>query len=165
MNIKVNITGKPYTGKTVTFTAPCDCASVTDGLSINGEIYTVCDAMGNCVTGKGGAWASGAQISVVLDCENKKAFIQSTGTGAYRESRITATLLAANWTGNTYSFETEYPHASHNISIEVAPTATAEQFEAFGAAMICGSVDSNVATAIGDVPTVDIPILVKVVKK
>lgn len=76
-----------------------------------------------------------------------------------------ATMLASGWNNNTYSFEAAYPNDSYNISIEVAPTATAEQFEAFGAAMICGSADSNVATALGDVPTVDIPIIVEVVAK
>ena len=76
-NIKVNTPAAPRSGQIVTFTAVCDCASVTDGLIINGETYTVCDAMGECVTGKGGAWCAGAQISVVLDCENKKAYIQN----------------------------------------------------------------------------------------
>lgn len=75
------------------------------------------------------------------------------------------TMLAASWADNTYSFEEDYPHADYDISIEVAHTATAEQFEAFGAAMICGSADSNVATVLGDVPTVDIPIIVKAVRK
>ena len=78
---------------------------------------------------------------------------------------VTAAMLASGWSGNTYSFESTYPKASNDISIEVAPTATAEQFEAFGGAMICGSADSNVATAVGDVPTIDIPIIIKVVKK
>lgn len=75
------------------------------------------------------------------------------------------TMLASGWSGNTYSFESSYPSASYDIGIEVAPTATAEQFEAFGGAMICGSSNSNVATALGEVPTVDIPVLVKVVEK
>ena len=78
---------------------------------------------------------------------------------------VAATMLASGWSSNTYSFEETYPHASYNISIEVAPTATAEQFEAFGGAMICGSADSNIATALGDVPTMDIPIIIKVVAK
>ena len=76
-----------------------------------------------------------------------------------------ATMTASAWSGNTYSFEATYPKDSYDISIEVAPTATAEQFEAFGGAMICGSADSNIATAIGDVPTIDIPIIIKVVAK
>lgn len=74
-------------------------------------------------------------------------------------------MLASFWTGNTYSFEAAYPKDSYDISVEVAPSATAEQFEAFGSAMICGSADSNVATALGDAPTVDIPIIIKAVRK
>ena len=74
-------------------------------------------------------------------------------------------MLAALWDGKTYSFEGKYPFAQYDITVEVAPTATAEQFEAFGAAMICGSADRNIATALGDVPTVDIPIIVKAVRK
>lgn len=77
-NIKLNLPAAPFTGQIVTFPAPCGCDKVTDGLSINGVIYTVVDAMGNCVTGKGGAWSSGALVSVVLDCEGKKAYLQST---------------------------------------------------------------------------------------
>lgn len=80
-------------------------------------------------------------------------------------SYATSTMLASSWSGNLYSFEKEYPNNEYDLSIEVAPTATVEQFEAFGEAMICGSHDSNVATAIGDVPTVDIPIIIKAVRK
>lgn len=75
------------------------------------------------------------------------------------------TMFAGNWSGNEYFFEGDFPSDQYDISIEVAPTATAEQFEAFGGAMICGSADSNVATAIGDVPTVDIPVIIKAVRK
>lgn len=76
-NIKLTLPAAPFTGQIVTFPAPCGCDEVTDGLSINGEIYTVVDAMGECITGKGGAWCEGAQVSVALDCENKKAYIQN----------------------------------------------------------------------------------------
>ena len=80
-NIKLNLPAEPFSGQIVTFTAPCNCDEVSDGLVINGETYTVCDAMGECVTGKGGAWCAGAQISVVLDCESKKAYIQNAAGG------------------------------------------------------------------------------------
>lgn len=81
-NIKLNLPGAPFTGQLVTFPAPCGCDEVTDGLSINGEIYTIVDAMGNCVTGAGGTWCSGAQVSVALDVENKKAYLQNHTQGA-----------------------------------------------------------------------------------
>lgn len=76
-NIKLTLPGEPFTKQIVTFTAPCDCDKVTDGIVINGTTYTICDAMGNKVTGTGGVWCSGAQISVILDCENKKAYLQN----------------------------------------------------------------------------------------
>lgn len=78
---------------------------------------------------------------------------------------VESVMISSGWSGNTYSFEGAYPHSKYDISIEVSPTATAEQFEAFGGAMICGSADSNIATALGDVPAVDIPIIIKVVAK
>ena len=97
------------------------------------------------------------------DPDTGEVFIVGVPKGA--EVYVETTMLASAWQENKYSFEAEYPHEQYNISIEVAPTATAEQFEAFGAAMICGNATSNVATAIGDVPTVDIHIIVKAVKK
>lgn len=94
-NIKVNITGAAITGKVVTFTAPCDCDKVTDGIVINGKTYTICDAMGNKIPGTGGVWCSGAQISVVLDCENKKAYLQNgTPTGFVSKSGDTMNVGA-----------------------------------------------------------------------
>lgn len=75
------------------------------------------------------------------------------------------TMSASKWSNNQYSFESTYPKESYDISIEVAPTATVEQFEAFGEAMICGSHNSNVAKALNGAPTVDIPVIVKVVAK
>lgn len=99
--------------------------------------------------------------------ENVRIWIDTDEEGESSEGTkfVTDIMLSANWQENTYSFEETYPNEDYNISVEVSPTATVEQFEAFCAAMICGSADSNVATAIGDVPTVDIPIIIKVVGK
>lgn len=78
---------------------------------------------------------------------------------------VASTMLASGWTGNTYSFEADYPHEQYNIEVAVADTATAEQFDAAGAAKMGSSATRNVFTARGDVPTVDIPVIVKAVKK
>lgn len=73
--IKLEFDAKPFTGQIVTFVAPCSCEEVTDGLVINGNTYTIVDAMGAAI--KAGAWCSGALVAVALDTANKKAYIQN----------------------------------------------------------------------------------------
>ena len=77
------------------------------------------------------------------------------------------TLLASSWdsTAKTYSFESIYPNASYDIEIALDSTATAEQAEAFNGAQIVGSATSNIIKAYNDVPTVNIPVIIKVVRK
>ena len=77
------------------------------------------------------------------------------------------TLSASNWdsTAKTYSFEADYPVATYDIEISLDSTATTEQAEAFNGAQIVGSVTSNIIKAYGDVPTIDIPVILKVVTK
>ena len=66
----------PVTGKQVTFKAPCDC-SIVECIEIDGVDYTVVDTMGNVVTGSpaGGTWSAGAKVSVILDVDDRKAYL------------------------------------------------------------------------------------------
>ncbi len=77
------------------------------------------------------------------------------------------TLLASGWNAaeKTYSFEGTYPFSQYNIRIERSKLATEEQREALSAADIVGDSASNVYTACGDVPTIDIPVIIGVVRK
>lgn len=68
---------KVETGLQINFNAPCDCGAVND-LSIGGNIYTVVDALGQVVTGKENTWVTGAQVSVALNAETKKAYLKNT---------------------------------------------------------------------------------------
>ena len=77
----------------------------------------------------------------------------------------TATLLASGWSNGTYSFETDYPKATYDLEIALDSTATTSQAEAFNGAQIAGSATSNIIKAYGIVPTVDIPVILKVVNK
>lgn len=58
----------------VTFKPGCD-SSVVDSITINGDVYTIQDSLGNVVTGNTGMWINGATISVALDTTNKAAYI------------------------------------------------------------------------------------------
>lgn len=77
----------------------------------------------------------------------------------------TSTMLASRWSNGTYSFENSYPVANYDIEIALDSTATINQAEAFNGAQIVGSATNNIAKAYGIVPTIDIPIIVKVVVK
>lgn len=86
---------------------------------------------------------------------------------AVKESRavVSSTLTASKWQGNTYSFETEYPHAQYDIAIELGENATLEQAYAFADACLKGSIGTQVITALDIVPKIDIPITIEVLKK
>lgn len=86
---------------------------------------------------------------------------------ALKPTITTVSLLASNWdsSSKTYSLESEYPNANYDIEVALDSTATTAQAEAFNGAQIVGSATSNIVKAYGDVPTIDIPIILKVVKK
>ena len=77
----------------------------------------------------------------------------------------TGTLVAGNWNGSTYSFETQYPSTTYDVEIEPGQTCTEAQLSAWTRAKLVGSANSNVCTAVGEVPAVDIPIIIKAVVK
>jgi hypothetical protein len=51
------------------------------------------------------------------------------------------------------------------MEIEPGSTCTEAQLNAWTRAKLVGSASSNVVTAVGEVPSVDIPIIIKVVVK
>lgn len=69
-------------GRQIVFKAPCDCAGVT-GLVINNNVYDLVDANNNILSSVNtSAFKAGAMISVVLDVDNYKAYVQGASSGA-----------------------------------------------------------------------------------
>ncbi len=107
----------------------------------------------------------------VTDAEKNVWSSKSDFSGEYKDltnkpTVSTATLLASDWYSTClYSFEIDYPSSNYDIEIALDSTATSEQAEAFNGAQIVGSATSNIMKAYGIVPTVDIPIVLKVVRK
>ena len=82
---------------------------------------------------------------------------------ATKPTITTSTLTAASWNSNakTYSFESQYSKDTYNIEIDFdGDNGTAEQYSAYCSAQIVGSTTTNIIKALGDVPTVDIPIII-----
>lgn len=111
------------------------------------------------------SWGTGDGTAVITT-ESIDVSLDTLGA-ASKPTITTATLLASNWDSidKTYSFETDYLTATYDIEVALDSTATSEQAEAFNGAQIVGSATSNIIKAYGDVPTVDIPIILKVVTK
>ena len=107
----------------------------------------------------------------VTDTEKTAWSSKSDFSGEYKDltnkpTVSTATLLASDWYSTClYSFEIDYPSSNYDIEVALDSTATVEQAEAFNGAQIVGSATSNIVKAYGVVPTVDIPIIIKVVTK
>ena len=86
---------------------------------------------------------------------------------ARKPTITTATLLASNWdsTAKIYSFEATYPSARYDIEVEInGDSCTDEQLEAWIAAKPLASL-TNKINAKGDVPAIDIPIILMVTPK
>ena len=76
------------------------------------------------------------------------------------------TLLASDWSSEgTYSFESSYPSATYDIFVYPSSSCTIEQYGAFGSAAIASDKDNNILTALGTVPTTDIPVIIRAVIK
>ena len=75
------------------------------------------------------------------------------------------TIQASGWSSGVYSFESAFPSATYDIEIELDSTATESQVEAWSSAKPTAVFGTNTMKALGDVPTVDIPVIVKAVVK
>ena len=87
---------------------------------------------------------------------------------AYYSSEFSPdTILTAGWDASTkvYSFEANFPNAICDIEIELDSTATSEQLDAWSKAKLTAVFGTNTMKALGDVPTVNIPVIVKAVYK
>lgn len=85
----------PAEGKQVSFKAPCPCDQ-TEAIQIEGVNYTVCDALGKCVTGIGGVWDVGSIVTVTLSLEQQKAYVQNNAGYSPSNKPTLADVIGSN---------------------------------------------------------------------
>ncbi len=84
---------------------------------------------------------------------------------ASKASIVNAILSASGWSNSQYSLESTYPKSSYDVEVGIdGDKATDDQYKAWAALKPMDSL-SNVLKIKGKVPTVDIPVILKVVKK
>ena len=106
---------------------------------------------------------TGETLDVVLDellnelKDDIKKFVP-----AYTE----LTLESSKWSGQTYSLESTYPSQTYDLEIELSGNATKELAKVWSRAIPVESPDGkNIIKLLGIVPSVNIPVRVKAVKK
>lgn len=99
--------------------------------------------------------------------ENKTSIDNTkTEVGKLKATYSEVTLEATSWSGQTYSLEATYPSSTYDIEIELSGNATKDIAKVWGKVIPVESPDGkNIIKALGTIPTINIPIRVKAVKK
>lgn len=97
-----------YTGRQVTFEAPCASEGLT-GLIIEGVTYALVDASGNTLVAN--SFAAEAMVSVIFNVEKQRAYVQNADTNAHLEAELAGkapiyTYGAKDLTAGTSALET-----------------------------------------------------------
>lgn len=84
-------------GKQITFTAPCASEEFT-GIIIDSVEYDLVSANGTSLAAS--SFDAGSMVSIILDVNNRKAYVQNADTNAYLEAQ-----LASKAPAHTYGTE------------------------------------------------------------
>lgn len=115
----------------------------------------------------GGGSGGGASSAHTTDYSNPHR-VTALQTGASpASSYVEYTMAASGWnkSAKTFSFEGIYPHSTHNIELYVNQSCNDAQLSAWGSAQIISNANSNIVKAFGEVPTIDIPVILKLTRK
>ena len=90
--IALTLECSPVNGKQISFFAPCN-SNDSEALVLNGIEYQIVDSDGVGVAGINGVWDSGALVSVIVDTNSHKAYIQNPSftselVGAYSKTQV-----------------------------------------------------------------------------
>ena len=145
-----------------TFTDYSDGSSTTSVAVVVTGIDALRDAIADEVTRAQTAEKDNATAITTEENRAKAA----EGIKANKPSYVDKILASSGWSDGVFSFDTDYPFASYDLKVFLSPNATDEQYKAWSKAGVnTGSETANSIKAFGTIPTVDIPILLKVVEK
>lgn len=106
------------------------------------------------------------EVKALVDKNKTDLGNTNTEVGKLKATYAEVTLISSNWSEQTYSLESTYPSNTYDIEIELSGNATKDIAKVWGKTIPVPSPDrKNIIKALGTVPTVNIPIRVKAVKK
>jgi hypothetical protein len=154
-------------GEELLIQAPCNCSEV-NGVQINNVEFPFYDAAGKSLANITGLFAQGSLIRIMIDTLNARAYILNGAVPRLRIVEVLATLSADGWNDTapyTQTVTINGMEADTNGMVRVNyQTATAEQRNVARKAMLCLTEQGEntiTITADGELPTVNIPIVVR----
>ena len=103
--------------------------------------------------------SSSAKYVFTIYTDNSVAF---TSLYFYDPVFLQKVISANAWSNGIYSFESDFDNNFYDIEVELDSIATSEQLDAWSKAKLTAVFGTNTMKALGDVPTIDIPVIVKV---
>ena len=128
-------------------------------------VYITSDAVGIAPVPAFLPSARSSDKGKILTVDNNGNAVWTEDTKSNKPTFSQYTILTSGWSSGVYSFESDFPNATCDIEIELDSTATESQVEAWSSAKPTAVFGTNTMKALGDVPTVDIPVIVKKVVK
>ena len=103
--------------------------------------------------------SSSSKYVLTIYTDNSVAF---TSLYFYDPEFLQKVISANAWSNGIYSFESDFDNTFYDIEVELDSIATSEQLDAWSKAKLTAVFGTNTMKALGDVPTIDIPVIVKV---
>lgn len=101
-------------------------------------------------------------INAELDLKADKAHVE---TKENKATYIAYTLSSSAWNSGYYNLESIYPQISYDIEVQPSSECTEAELEAWMDAKLVGSISYNYLYVKGDVPTINIPVYIKLISK
>ena len=114
------------TGKQITFRTPCDSVTYDSMyISVNEEVFELVDALGDSLVSY--SFTEGSLISVILDVENKKAFIQNAVSSNHVESLLKEKAPESHGHSYASAEDTNLPIFSSSVTTLLGNTTVLEE--------------------------------------
>ena len=105
--IRVDLDHPIQNGETITFKAPCDCTSASEGLIVyypqedgagtQTMTFTLKDSHNNTLHGLGNLFSVGALVAVIVNTDARTAHILNADTNGYLEKQANTTKDHSGW--------------------------------------------------------------------
>lgn len=109
------------TGKQITFESPCESEGLT-GVIIDGVEYALVNALGTALVAN--SFGAGAMVSVTINVENRKAYVQNADTNAYLEEQLAGKAPASHKHKMADIEDLEVTPSEHNQSASTITEGT-----------------------------------------